>query len=85
MTQTTLFDRDTPLYIESASGVLPKFPARRWKRWLLRFGFFLIFAAVAVWFEIASDGQQTATANAELAARIADLRLGAGIEPTRRS
>ena len=81
MTQTTLFDRDTPLYIESASGVLPKFPARRWERWLLRFGFFLIFAAVAVWFEIASDGQQTGTANAELAARIAGIRLGAGIEP----
>ena len=48
---------------------------------MLRFGFFLIFAAVAVWFEIASDGQQTGTANAELAARIAGIRLGAGIEP----
>lgn len=75
-----VFERDTPLFRESVSGRLDKFPRNAWARWGLRLLIAALYAGVAVWFQLATAGDWAGTANAALADRVAFLRAGGGSE-----
>lgn len=75
-----VFERDTPLFRESVSGRLDKFPRNAWARWGLRLLIAALYAGVAVWFQLAAAGDWAGTANAALADRVAFLRAGGGAE-----
>ncbi|CAI9386374.1 hypothetical protein [Microbacterium sp. T2.11-28] len=72
-----VFERDTPLFRESVSGRLDKFPRNAWARWGLRLLIAAFYAAVAVWFHVATAGDWQGTANAALAERVGRLLSGA--------
>ena len=71
-----VFERDTPLFRESVSGRLDKFPRNAWARWGLRLLIAAFFAAVATWFQLATSGGWEGTANAALADRVSHLLSG---------
>lgn len=71
---TTVFERDTPLFRESSTGRLDKYPRNAWLRWGLRLGIALLYAGLVVWFQTASGGNWEGTANGALAERIASLK-----------
>ncbi len=71
-----VFERDVPLYVESETGRVPKYPARGWVRWGLRLLIAVFYSALAVWWNHASGGDWTGTANAALAERIGDIEWG---------
>jgi len=73
----TVFERDTPLFRESSTGRLDKYPRSPWARWGLRLLIAAGYAAIATWFHIASGGGAEGTANAALAARVDDLARSA--------
>ncbi|GAA3647675.1 hypothetical protein [Microbacterium marinilacus] len=73
MAQSTLFVRDVPSVVESETGWVEKYPRKRWQRWLVRVGAALPFAAIAVWYHLASGGDWSGTPNGELAARVGSL------------
>lgn len=75
-TAESVFARDAPLYIESDSGRIDKYPRTAWRRWGLRALAALPFAAIAIWFQIASGGDWSGTANGALAARVDSLPWG---------
>lgn len=75
---TTVFERDTPLFRESTSGRLEKFPRNAWARWGLRLLIAAFYAAVAVWFHLVTTGGWEGTANAALADRVSTLLSGTG-------
>jgi hypothetical protein len=72
-----VFERDTPLFRESASGRLDKFPRNAWARWGLRLLIAAVYSGVATWFHLATAGGWEGTANAALADRVAQLLSGA--------
>lgn len=65
-----VFERDTPLFVESESGRLPKYPNARWARWTLRLLIAAFYSGLAIWWNIASGGDWSGTANAALADRV---------------
>lgn len=75
-----LFRRDTPLYLESEDGRPLKYPRTRAARWTLRVVVTVVFAALAVWFDVAAGGDWTGTANAELIAQAQALRAATGTQ-----
>jgi hypothetical protein len=75
-TVESVFDRDAPLFVESDSGRIQKYPRRASLRWGLRLLAALPFVAVAVWFQIASGGDWSGTANGALAERVDSLPWG---------
>ncbi|GAA1913759.1 hypothetical protein GCM10009775_03040 [Microbacterium aoyamense] len=76
MSASSVFVRDTPLFIESATGRLEKFPSNRWLRWGLRLIWALPFIAIAIWFNASSGGDWSGTANGVLAERVSSLPWG---------
>jgi hypothetical protein len=75
-TAESVFARDAPLFLESESGHIDRYPRNVWLRWGVRLVMALPFAAVAVWFDVASGGDWAGTANGALAERVADLPWG---------
>ncbi|GAB2835841.1 hypothetical protein ACFQ0P_15300 [Microbacterium insulae] len=75
-TVESVFARDAPLFVESDSGRIQKYPRRASLRWGLRLLAALPFVAVAVWFQIASGGDWSGTANGALAQRVDSLPWG---------
>jgi hypothetical protein len=75
-TAESVFERDTPLFLESESGRIAPYPHNAWLRWGLRLFAALPFVAIAIWFEIASDGDWSGTANGALAERVTSLPWG---------
>lgn len=75
-TAESVFSRDAPLFLESESGRIDRFPRNTWLRWGLRLLLALPFIAIAVWFQIASGGDWSRTANGALAERVAGLQWG---------
>jgi hypothetical protein len=73
VTAEAVFQRDAPRYIESPTGRLAKYPANPWARWGLRLVIALPYVLIAVWFDIAANHDWSGTANAALAARVADI------------
>lgn len=73
-----VFERDTPLFVESDTGRLAKYPRKRWMRWGLRVGIALVFVAIAIAYNAASGSNWSGTANAELAGRVDRLSWGSG-------
>ncbi|WP_157532369.1 hypothetical protein [Microbacterium sp. TNHR37B] len=74
---TSVFERDTPLFVESESGRLAKYPASPWARWGLRLLIAAVFAAIATLYHLGSGGDWSATANGALAERVPVLTRGA--------
>lgn len=74
-----VFERDTPRYVESATGRLPKYPARRLHRWALRLSIALFYAALALWWNHASGGDWTGTDNVALAQRVLAIDWGGSL------
>lgn len=75
-TAESVFSRDAPLFLESESGRIDRYPRNTWLRWGLRLLLALPFIAIAVWFQIASGGDWSGTANGALAERVAGLQWG---------
>lgn len=75
-----VFERDVPLFVESATGRLPKFPARALNRWGLRLLIALFYTGLAIWWNHASGGDWSGTANAALAERVAGIEWGASVD-----
>lgn len=75
-TVESVFARDAPLFVESDSGRIQKYPRRASLRWGLRLLAALPFVAVAIWFQIASGGDWSGTANGALAQRVDSLPWG---------
>jgi hypothetical protein len=75
---SAVFERDVPLFVESTTGRIDKYPRNRWVRWGLRLAIAAGFATVAVWFDLASGGDWSGTANAALADRVASIDWGSG-------
>ncbi|MDW4572858.1 hypothetical protein R8Z57_08740 [Microbacterium sp. M3] len=75
-TAESVFARDTPLYIESESGRIDRYPRNAWLRWGLRLAAAMPFVLVAVWFQVRSGGDWSGTANGALAARVSELPWG---------
>lgn len=73
---STVFERDTPLFRESVSGRLAKYPRNIWLRWGVRLLVAAAYATVAIWFHVATQGGWDGTPNGALADRIAILRAG---------
>ena len=71
-----VFARDAPLFLESESGRIDRFPRSGWLRWGLRLLAAAPFIAIAIWFQIASGGDWSETANGALAARVDGLPWG---------
>lgn len=71
-----VFARDAPLFLESESGRIDRYPRNPWLRWAVRLLAASPFVALAVWFEVTSGGDWSGTANGALAARVADLPWG---------
>jgi hypothetical protein len=76
VTAAEVFQRDAPVYVESATGRIAKYPRTRWRRWMLRLVASIPYIAVAIWFDIASHHTWAGTANAELATRVDTLQWG---------
>ncbi|MFE7843577.1 hypothetical protein ACFUTX_00125 [Microbacterium sp. NPDC057407] len=72
----SVFARDRPLYLESESGKIDRYPRNVWLRWGLRLVAALPFVSVAVWFHLASGGNWDGTANGALAERVSTLPWG---------
>ncbi|MDN3494539.1 hypothetical protein QL996_01240 [Planococcus sp. APC 4015] len=68
-----VFERDTPQFVESQTGRLPKYPLRTGARWGLRLLIAAFYSGLAVWWNAASGGDWSGTANAALADRMASL------------
>lgn len=75
-TAQSVFARDEPRFLESESGHIDRYPHNAWLRWGLRLAASVPFLLVAVWFEIASGGDWSGTANGALAERVAGLPWG---------
>ncbi|MCH6229308.1 hypothetical protein MK786_00960 [Microbacterium sp. CFH 31415] len=75
-TAESVFARDSPLYLESESGRIDRYPRNAWLRWGVRIAAALPYIALAVWFAIASGGDWSGTANGALAERVAGLPWG---------
>lgn len=75
-TAESVFAKDQPLYLESESGHIDRYPRNPWLRWGVRLAAALPFIALAVWFQIASGGDWTGTANGALAERVDGLPWG---------
>lgn len=71
-----VFSRDAPLFVESESGRIDRYPRNGWLRWGLRVLAALPFVAVVVWFQIAGSGDWSGTANGALASRVDGLPWG---------
>lgn len=71
-----VFARDAPLFVESESGHIDRYPRNAWLRWGVRLLAALPFVAIAVWFQIAGGGDWGGTANGALAARVDGLPWG---------
>lgn len=76
MSASSVFVRDTPLFVESDTGRIDKFPANPWLRWSMRLIIALPFLAIAFWFQHASGGDWSGTANGVLAERVQSLPWG---------
>ncbi|WP_439592522.1 hypothetical protein [Microbacterium sp.] len=76
MSASSVFVRDIPLFVESDTGHIGKFPANRWLRWAVRLIVAVPFLAIAIWFQLASGGDWTGTANGVLAERVQSLPWG---------
>lgn len=72
-----MFERDVPLYVESHTGRVPKYPASALWRWGLRLVIAAFYTGLAIWWNWAAEGDWAGTANAALAARVADIEWGA--------
>lgn len=72
-----VFERDTPLFVESESGRLPKYPQARWARWAFRLAIAAFYTGLAIWWNAASGGDWSGTANAALADRVDAITWGA--------
>lgn len=68
-----VFERDTPQFVESETGRLPKYPRGAWARWGLRLAIAVYYSALAVWWNASSGGDWSGTANAALADRVGAL------------
>ena len=77
-TAESVFARDQPLYLESESGYIDRFPRNSWLRWGARVAAAVPFIILAIWFDVASGGDWTGTANGALAERVGDLPWGSG-------
>ena len=76
-----VFERDAPLFVESATGRLPKYPRLWWTRWGLRLLIAAAYSGLAIWFNTAGGGDWSGTANAALAERVHALRFDtSGVE-----
>ncbi|MGN8552747.1 UNVERIFIED_CONTAM: hypothetical protein OHV15_09195 [Microbacterium sp. SLM126] len=75
-TAESVFARDAPLFVESESGRIERYPRNTWLRWGVRLLAALPFIGIAVWFQIASGGDWSDTANGALAARVDGLPWG---------
>lgn len=73
VSSSRVFERDTPLYVESESGRVEKYPAAPWARWGLRLLIAAGYAALATWYAVASGQDWTGTANAALAERVSGI------------
>lgn len=67
--------RDTPRLVECATGHLPKYPAHPLARWGLRLAMFAAFRGLALWYNAATGGDWSNTANAEIAQRVSLVNL----------
>lgn len=70
---SAVFERDEPLFRESATGVVDKYPQSAWARWGLRLLIAAAYSGIAVVFHVNSGGVWQGTANHALAERIAQL------------
>lgn len=75
-TAESVFSRDAPLYVESESGHIDRYPQNLWLRWGLRLLAASPFVLVAIWFQLSSGGDWTGTANGALAERVDGLPWG---------
>lgn len=75
-TAESVFSRDAPLYVESESGHIDRYPRNLLLRWGLRLLAASPFVLVAIWFQVASGGDWTGTANGALADRVDGLPWG---------
>jgi hypothetical protein len=75
-TAESVFARDQPLYLESASGHIDRYPRNTWLRWAVRLAAAVPYIVLAVWFEVSSGGDWSGTANGALADRVKDLSWG---------
>lgn len=75
-TAESVFSRDAPLFVESESGHIDRYPRNGWLRWGLRLLGALPFVAIAIWFQLAGGGDWSGTANGALAARVDGLPWG---------
>lgn len=73
-----VFHRDEPLFVESDSGRIAKYPHNVWVRWGLRIVVAAAYIALAIWANVSSGGDWSGTANGDLAQRSDDLRLDFG-------
>lgn len=75
----SIFARDTPRFVESASGRAPRYPSSAWLRWGVRLAIGAALAAVALWYDTAAAHDWSATANGALAAQVEGLHLSADV------
>jgi hypothetical protein len=75
-TAESVFSRDAPLFVESASGHIDRYPRNGWLRWGLRLISAVPFVLVAIWFQVAGGGDWSGTANGALATRVDGLAWG---------
>lgn len=75
-TAESVFARDAPLFVESESGRIDRFPRNAWLRWGLRLLAALPFVVIAIWFQISTGGDWSGTANGALAERVDSLPWG---------
>lgn len=73
-----VFQRDEPLFVESDSGRIARFPRSPLLRWALRLAIAAAYVALAIWINNASGGDWSGTANGDLARRVDELRLDFG-------
>lgn len=72
----TVFTRDSPLYLESATGKLEKYPRSRVVRWSVRLALAAPYVLFVVWFNFANHHDWSGTANAALVDRVAQVGAG---------
>jgi hypothetical protein len=80
VSSSKIFERDLPLFVESETGRLPKYPASRLHRWSLRAVCATFYAALAIWWDVASGHDWSGTPNHALAERVASIGLTTSVE-----
>ena len=80
VSSSKIFERDLPLFVESETGRLPKYPVSRLHRWCLRAVYAAFYAGLAIWWDLESGHDWSGSPNHALAERVASIDLSTSVE-----